>query len=458
MLQAGGREMKSAVNVNYIVVMAVLVACVFGAYASAATTGGESDENLVFVTYIPKNATWKYSDNNAWPGNMWTDLSFDDSSWKSGMAYLATANETSGEGVTTVLAGGNPAYMTYYFRHVFYVEDASKVASMSFNIDYDDAYAIYLNGRMVASSNFYCKWISHPAICVPYHNSMIEEGDSGPNDPKFPRFDFNLDQLKYLADGRNVLAVAIKQAANSSTDAAFMMTLYGWEPKTKVDADLLSRLSSYAWVVPVLAASAVGASAVAAYVRRRRAPKAGDYKLERGHSYLLLEDEGSNSTALFSREMSRGEYSGGLYITRDNPDEMRRKLNDGRVKVIWLTSMEAGKRVEGSINPSLLDISVVIDKFTSEHNNAIILFDGLQYLINKIGLETILEFLSNLKDRVSQRNAVLVMPVVRLALEPKELGLLQTELDVLKPAGEVLEPKFQKGKQATVDVKKIPPE
>lgn len=239
-------------------------------------------------------------------------------------------------------------------------------------------------------------------------------------------------------DGRNVLAVAIKQGATSSTDAAFMMTLYGRESNVEKETGLLKKLSgSYGLLVLMLAIACLGVSAVVFYRRRRKSLVEGEYRINKGHSYLLLEEEGGKvGSKLFSTEMSKDEYEGGLYITRGNPDEAKKELGDSRVTVMWLTGVETAKSVEGSINPILLDISVVVNKFTSEHSNALILFDGLQYLINKIGLETILEFLSNLKDRVSQRNAVLILPVVRMALEPKELGLLETELEVLKPRGE----------------------
>lgn len=171
-------EMKFT-SMVYLMALIAFVASAFVYCTSATTSADNTDEDLTYVTYMPRNSTWRYSDKNMWPGNNWFDLNFDDSSWKTGRAYLATSEETEGEGVTTVLDGLTPAYMTYYFRGEFYVKDALKVARMSFNIDYDDAYAVYLNGRMIASSNLFCNWKNHFSTCTPYpHNSLIENSSS----------------------------------------------------------------------------------------------------------------------------------------------------------------------------------------------------------------------------------------------------------------------------------------
>jgi hypothetical protein len=183
------------------------------------------------VDYILEDSVWRYNDDNAWPGADWHTPSYDDSGWLSGEAYLATEDETGGVGVSTVLRRyKDVAFPTYYFRRSFNVRDPSRVVNMSFNIDYDDAYAVYLNSRMVASSNWDCEWSNHEdGSCTPYpHNSLIDNAKTV-GDPQFPRVDLTDAQLDYLVDGENYIAVAVKQGRPDSTDAAFMLTLYGFE-------------------------------------------------------------------------------------------------------------------------------------------------------------------------------------------------------------------------------------
>lgn len=176
------------------------------------------------VTYIKDNAVWKYNDSNVYPGENWFNESFNDTTWPSGAAYLGI--ETSG--ITTTLANcaGN-ACITYYFRKNFTITNASKVINMSFNIDYDDAYIVYINGKIINSSNLSCSWTSHGTICTPYpHDSLI---DNNPDSPQFPKTQLNATHLSYLVTGINYIAVAIKQGASGSSDIAFKLRLEGYE-------------------------------------------------------------------------------------------------------------------------------------------------------------------------------------------------------------------------------------
>jgi hypothetical protein len=182
--------------------------------------------------YIENYSAWRYFNLDSWPGNSWMMPWFDDTAWKTGGAYLATKQETRGQEISTTLPSSKSAYHTYYFRKTFIVEDVSQVTRMSLNVDYDDAYVVYINGQKVASSNFACDWHRHKAVCWPYpHHSLIDTNADAPSEPRFPQVDLSWEQMDYLVDGVNHIAVAVKQGVPESTDAAFMLTLYGYEKK-----------------------------------------------------------------------------------------------------------------------------------------------------------------------------------------------------------------------------------
>ncbi|MDD5111425.1 MAG: DUF835 domain-containing protein [Candidatus Altiarchaeota archaeon] len=405
----------------------------------------EGDWTLVY--FIQRNTTWRYDDGNRWPGNSWMTANYDDSSWKAGRAYFATPEETAGGGFTTELAGGNPAYRMYFFRTKFSVPDASKVLNMSLRIDYDDAYVVYLNGRAVASSNFACNWSQYESFCLPLHNSLIDK--NGPNDPRFPEKRLLPLHLGYLVNGTNYLAVAVKQANNQSSDAAFMMELYGGvaggEPSI---AAWFRRLKSSVdgWLMTIVFGiiALAGVFLLRSGMNRRiaklektsaeisvpiPAPESvQDFTFVMGRSYLFLEDTERAWLDVFFKNVAKGDYAG-LCITRNHPDDIKKEFNPGeKVKIVWLTdkSGEPGSVVY----PTPLEISMLVGNYAQENKNAIIVLDGLQYLINKNGFSVMLKLLWKLKDDMAQADAVLIIPVIRMSLEEKELGLLETELEV----------------------------
>jgi len=183
------------------------------------------------ATFISNHSTWKYNDSNMYAGEGWYLPGFDDSYWKSGEDYLATNGETAGEGRTTVLNMGSYAYATYYFRKTFTVTNASLVHNLTLGLDYDDSYAIWLNGNPVASVGWGCNWSNHSSTCGSVHNSLIDP--SGASTPYYPTINVNSSLIANLSAGDNLMAVAIKQTASTSSDAAFRMELYGWENRTQ---------------------------------------------------------------------------------------------------------------------------------------------------------------------------------------------------------------------------------
>ena len=183
-----------------------------------------------FVVYIGNRSTWKHNDSNVWPGNGWFNPSFSDSAWPSGAARLANGVET-GSCINTSLKPPSPtnAYSSYYFRQNFTVSDASNVLNMSFAIDYDDGYVVYLNGHEISrSSNMNgVDTSNHAANATGGHNWMCDGGScSCTGSPD--NVQLNSTHLSYLVSGTNYLAVLIKNAA-ASTDVAFLLQLTGRE-------------------------------------------------------------------------------------------------------------------------------------------------------------------------------------------------------------------------------------
>ncbi|MBW2996672.1 hypothetical protein KY332_05235 [Candidatus Woesearchaeota archaeon] len=171
-------------------------------------------QNIIFKF----NDEWKYDDSNTDFSDSWTSLSYDDSGWNTGKAYLGYGDYF----ITTNLNYGsdpNNKIPSYYFRGHFNIPDVNAVDDLEFNIDYDDGFIAYLNGNEVARSSGTSD--VHSSYCT-YHDSTPDGG------PGWDQYDIT-SYLSSLQNGNNVLAVEIHQSGPTSSDIALAAYLANYE-------------------------------------------------------------------------------------------------------------------------------------------------------------------------------------------------------------------------------------
>lgn len=95
-------------------------------------------------TMVKANQDWNYLIGDSEPPAGWYTNSFDDSSWQTARGSFGFGDEDD----TTVLSLKH----SLYIRHGFSIIDKSIIDSLILDIDYDDAFVVYLNGSMVARS------------------------------------------------------------------------------------------------------------------------------------------------------------------------------------------------------------------------------------------------------------------------------------------------------------------
>ena len=418
----------------------ILVSCL-AAFAFAQHEG----EKLA-VTFIEEDAVWTYWDIETRPASGWMNPGFDDSGWGTGRAYLATKGETEGQGLTTVLAG-DPVNPTYYFRKKFYIEDPKKIREMSFNIDYDDAYLVYFNGHQVASSNFKCKWGDHRALCKPYpHHSLIDNSPS--SEPIAPRTDLSLDQLKYLRKGENTIAVAIKQGAARSTDATFMLTLYG--------SEAIDPWTSQMAFAAIVVTGSILAAAYFIFLRRsgtaiRKMPIPGTgaaltgsssplVKLSYGAVLLvnMLAKDHTEAVGAIMTRLVKGMEMGGVFVAVTAPSELIKEeleskgINCDDIHFVDCVSQmaydTAKNKVKNTVfveNPSSLEeIIMQIDRQADEvaSENKFVFVDSLTSLLIYNTSEAIREF----THRVINKERLKDMTGIFLTIRKREIEDLVT--------------------------------
>ena len=169
--------------------------------------------NTTSEDLIPWSASgWKYMGNGADLGTGWRGESFNDTTWPVGTAELGYGD---GDEATVIpIVDVDPATpgvqkaATCYFRRSFNVADRNSITTLSLSVEYDDAYAVYLNGIRIAGN-----LPQNPAYSY-YSGSAIEDLIATTTVP-----------ASYLHDGINTIAVEIHQASSGSSDVSMNLSL-----------------------------------------------------------------------------------------------------------------------------------------------------------------------------------------------------------------------------------------
>jgi len=165
------------------------------------------------TTIIPMGAVWKYLDNGTNQGTAWQIDSYDDSGWASGPAPLGYAMT----GVVTTVGYGPSStnkYITTYFRKTINVTQAviDEATLMKITLNIDDGAVVYVNGTEVMRNNMPTTAISYTTLA----NVTVGSSPSGFTGT----FSSSL-----LTAGTNTIAVEIHQAAVTSSDIYFDLSL-----------------------------------------------------------------------------------------------------------------------------------------------------------------------------------------------------------------------------------------
>lgn len=148
-------------------------------------------------------------------------------------------------------------------------------------------------------------------------------------------------------------------------------------------------------------------------------------KWELGVSYLVKEKGSNRGFSLFNK-LIENDSNNGMVIARTFPKKIQEIENLENIPVWWLSREESPE----SIDPlSLSKIIHLIKEFIQERETAVVLLDGLEYLIMQNGFETTLRFIQALNDLIILNKATLIVPVDPSSLSVKQLSLLEKEME-----------------------------
>lgn len=181
---------------------------------------------LHWESMILESETWKYLAATSEPASNWYQSSFSDAAWKSGAGGLGYAD---GDDATIVSACNS-----LYLRKTITVPDVSIIKDLILDIDYDDAFVLYINGVECArSTNVSGKLPAYNATLTTDHEAKMYSGGS----PE--RFQLNPSSL---LRGTNTFALQILNQGISSSDISARIFVHA---KIDYSATLYNALPSW---------------------------------------------------------------------------------------------------------------------------------------------------------------------------------------------------------------------
>jgi hypothetical protein len=154
----------------------------------------------------------------------------------------------------------------------------------------------------------------------------------------------------------------------------------------------------------------------------------GEDDFDKGFSYLIEEDRAHFCFQILSKLI--GCNYEGLCICRTNPKKIKENFGLEDVSMYWLTDRES--KSEATISPSLENMIYVAEEFIDRSDEAVLLLDGLEYLISNNSFNPVLRFLRRLIDKISETESILLISVSPKAINTQELKLLEREMKPIK--------------------------
>ncbi|AMQ18826.1 DUF835 domain-containing protein [Thermococcus peptonophilus] len=141
----------------------------------------------------------------------------------------------------------------------------------------------------------------------------------------------------------------------------------------------------------------------------------GDPTLARG-THIVTDTDVSNVLKLI-----RGKKA--IALTR-NPESFK----EIGVPYLWLSKVPS----ENAIDP--LRLPAILHKLIENADkDTVVIVEGLEYLVLENGFNSVMKFLTTLKDNLLVKGATLVVIVDPRALEPSQMAVLRREFSELRP-------------------------
>ncbi len=164
-------------------------------------------------------------------------------------------------------------------------------------------------------------------------------------------------------------------------------------------------------------------------VAERQAASLPAHQLERAQTYAIVESDGTYAFEIFHDLVTHGAQ--GLCITRRPPKFVTTKYGLERTPILWLSRVATEKN---SLPPSPPEkVALAVEHFVSLGSNAVVMLDGVEYLIAHNDFASVLSLLHDLNELVGLHEAILLLPMDPAAFQEREFALIRREVNLLGP-------------------------
>ncbi len=151
--------------------------------------------------------------------------------------------------------------------------------------------------------------------------------------------------------------------------------------------------------------------------------KKADFELKKGRTYMLNEKKPRTIRAIFNQVVEKGLP--GLYITRENPEELHFSSFDN-VKILWLSSIPGRSRVDPT---DLTKMHSVISEFMENSEGSIVGFEGIETVITSTDFKKTLKLIQRVRDMAVEKHSIFILSVDPDTLGDKEMALIEKEVN-----------------------------
>ncbi len=168
----------------------------------------DKDKDNIIISWdgeITQGDTWRYFPGTSEPPSDWNTIAFPSITWSEGPSGFGYGDNDDNTTLSQIIS--------VYVRKIFTIENVDEIGMMLFNLDFDDGYVAYINGKEFSRRNLGPENsnTTYNQTTTGLHEAEIYQGG-------FPE-QIVLDHSQLpLVTGLNVLAIEVHNYSNSSSD------------------------------------------------------------------------------------------------------------------------------------------------------------------------------------------------------------------------------------------------
>ena len=149
-------------------------------------------------------------------------------------------------------------------------------------------------------------------------------------------------------------------------------------------------------------------------------------KLLPGNSYFIPNKTNTSSIDLLIDMVGSGYH--GCFVTRSNPEMIKTLHLPTTIQVLLLSQ----EKMKGLENVSDLNILLIkLKQFSEKNKDAVILLDGMHYLLTHFPFEKNIETIYRINDLMAKNKSILLLRIDPALIDAKQLAIIENELHLL---------------------------